>query len=108
LLAHRVRGPGAIARGGPVDGLAVCTAPIEQVAAFVATDGARGGIVTWLDDRNNLGDRPFTQHVLASGAVDPNWPVNGRALTQSSPAGVCFARLEVEGNAFTQRVAILR
>src|SRR5262249_3509766 len=28
--------------------------------------------------------RPFVQHVLATGSVDPDWPVNGRALTASN------------------------
>jgi len=83
IFAQRVLGSGTIASGWPADGLAVCTAPQEQVGARIASDGANGAIVTWLNDPDNLHHNPFVHHLLASGVVDPAWPVNGRALSQS-------------------------
>ena len=84
IFAQRVLGTGAIAPGWPVDGRAVCTAPIDQIHPLLTSDGASGAIVTWLDARNGRNHNPFAQHVLASGAIDPAWPVNGRALSLSS------------------------
>ena len=84
IYAQRVLGSGAIAPGWPVDGLAVCIAPFEQVAPVIASDGASGAIVTWQDLRSGTNHNPFAQHVLASGTVDPAWPANGIALSLSS------------------------
>ena len=84
IFAQRVLGTGAIDPGWPVDGRAVCTAPIDQVNPLITSDGASGAIVTWRDARNGANHNPFAQHVLASGAIDAAWPVNGRALSLSS------------------------
>jgi hypothetical protein len=84
IFAQRVLGSGAIAPGWPVDGRALCTAPIEQIMPHITSDGAGGAIVTWKDLRNGENHNPFAQHVLASGTIDPGWPVNGRALSLSS------------------------
>jgi hypothetical protein len=83
IFAQRVRVTGAIASGWPANGLAVCTAPIDQIAPAITSDGRDGAIVTWLDLRNDSNHNPFVQHVLGSGSVDPAWPVNGRALSLS-------------------------
>jgi hypothetical protein len=84
IYAQRVLGSGAIAAGWPVDGRAVCTAPVLQDHPIITSDGASGAIVTWLDARNGQNHNPFAQHVLASGAIDAAWPDNGRALSLSS------------------------
>jgi hypothetical protein len=83
IFAQRVLGSGAIAAGWPQDGLAVSTAALEQVQPLITADGASGAIVTWRDFRNGLNHSPFAQHLLATGTVDPAWPVNGRALSLS-------------------------
>ncbi len=83
IYAQRVLGSSAIAAGWPVDGRAVRLAPIEQVEPILTPDGASGAVVTWRDARNGQ-HNPFAQHVLASGVVDPAWPVNGKALSTSS------------------------
>ena len=83
IFAQRVLVTGAIAPGWPANGLAVCTAPVEQITPAIASDGADGAIVTWQDLRNEVNHNPFVQHVLGSGSVDPAWPVNGRALSLS-------------------------
>jgi hypothetical protein len=84
IFAQRVLGSGAIAPGWPVNGRAVCIAPLEQIDPVITSDGAGGAIVSWRDFRSGVSHNPFAQHVLASGAIDPAWPVNGRALSLSS------------------------
>src|SRR5215831_8978269 len=63
----------------PHFGRAVETAGDSQVHSSIVTDGSDGAIVVWQDPRlprMNI----FAQHLLASGDVDPAWPVDGRAL----------------------------
>ena len=71
--------PGIAAADWPPFGRAVETAGTSQVHSSIATDGSDGAIVVWQDPRlprTNI----FAQHLLASGDVDPAWPVDGRAL----------------------------
>ena len=84
IYAQRLLGSGAIAPGWPANGRAVCTAPLEQLAPIITSDGASGAIVSWQDLRNGANRNTFAQHVLASGPIDTAWPVNGRALSLSS------------------------
>ncbi len=84
IFAQRVTGSGAIAAGWPADGREVCSAPIGQKAPIIIADGASGAIVSWQDLRNGGNFGQFAQHVLASGAIDPVWPVNGTALSRST------------------------
>src|SRR5262249_54451350 len=62
----------------------LCTAATYQSRPAITTDGAGGAIVTWQDGR--LGG-VYAQHVTATGAVDPFWPLDGRALTSIVPYG---------------------
>src|SRR5204863_2209560 len=72
----------------------VCSVIGEQIVPAIISDGAGGAFVAWMDSRSGttLTDIDvFAQHVLASGAVDPNWPVNGAPVTiapkaQTGPA----------------------
>jgi len=89
IFAQHVLGSGAIAPGWPANGIAVATAADDEVHPLIVTDGlapgaaGSGAIVTWQDDRDGINHDPFVQHVLATGSVDPAWPVNGRALSLS-------------------------
>jgi hypothetical protein len=47
-----------------------------QSHAEIASDGAGGAFVVWDEDTKDI----FAQHVLASGALDPTFPADGRAL----------------------------
>jgi hypothetical protein len=81
IFAQHVLGTGQVDPRWPANGLAVCAAPGRQEFPVVVEDGSGGVIVAWDDLRSSTtGDDIFSQHVLASGAVDPAWPVNGRAL----------------------------
>jgi hypothetical protein len=84
IFAQRVLGSGAIAPGWPMDGLEVTNAPVGQKEPIVIPDGAHGAIVNWRDLRNGGSFDLFAQHVLASGAIDSNWPVNGTLLSRSN------------------------
>lgn len=84
VYAQHVRQDGSADPAWPALGLAVCTAPYDQVDLKVVADGAGGGIIAW-EDRRSGGDVPsyndiYAHHVLSSGAVDPAWPLNGLAL----------------------------
>jgi hypothetical protein len=90
IYAQHVLASGAVDGSWPADGRALCTASSDQTIPVIVTDGAGGAVATWNDQRNSNYDI-FAQHVLASGAVDPAWPTDGRALCtlagqQSNPA----------------------
>ena len=58
-------------------GVAVCIAPADQQGAVLASDGAGGVIIAWMDPR----DTPFdiyAQRVSAAGTIQ--WPVDGVAV----------------------------
>jgi len=69
----------------PAFGRALTRALGSQLGPTVATDGAAGAIVAWLD-RGAPAFNIRAQHVRASGEVDPAWPTNGRALLTDSLA----------------------
>jgi hypothetical protein len=79
VYAQHVLASGAVDPAWPLDGRALCTAVDYQVYPTIVADGAGGAIVTWDDSRSGTADI-YAQHVLSSGAVDPAWPVDGRAL----------------------------
>jgi hypothetical protein len=83
IYAQRVLSSGVVDPAWPVNGRALCTAIREQFEPKIVADGAGGAIVTWYDVRSGT-NRVFAQHVLASGAVDPAWPVDGRAVTNGA------------------------
>src|SRR5437867_1453396 len=80
IYAQHVLASGAVDGAWPVDGRALCTAASDQLGPTIVSDGAGGAIVTWYDGRSGSFYDIYAQHVLASGAVDGAWPVDGRAL----------------------------
>ena len=96
IYAQHVLAGGAVDPAWPTDGRALCTAAGDQAYPVITADGGApaaggsGAIVSWMDARGGVNDI-YAQHVLASGAVDPAWPADGRALctaagSQYSPA----------------------
>ena len=81
VYAQHVLNSGVADPAWPVNGRAVCTAVGDQGRPTITSDGAHGAIVAWSDSRIFATSHIFAQHVLASGAVDPAWPVNGRAIS---------------------------
>jgi hypothetical protein len=80
IYAQHVLASGAVDPAWPADGRALCTALDNQNNPTVVSDGSGGAIVTWEDNRSGTDLDIYAQHVLASGAADPAWPANGRAL----------------------------
>lgn len=77
------------------NGVALCTAPNNQVNPKIDTDGAGGAIVTWQDKRNNSDYDIYAQAVNAAGTVQ--WTANGLVVcnavnVQNNP------RIEPDGN----------
>ncbi len=68
----------------PAHGVAVCAVPGLQGQTVIASDGAGGAFVGWLDDRPGA-HGVYVQHVLAAGRWDPAWPENG--LEVCGPTG---------------------
>ncbi len=84
IYAQHVLAGGTVDFGWPADGRALCTAAGNQTVPAIVSDGAGGAIVAWDDRRNaGIGDI-YAQHVLAAGAVDGAWPVDGRAVCSAS------------------------
>ena len=84
IYAHHVLATGAVDPAWPVNGTTVCSAIGEQLSPVLISDGAGGAFIAWTDSRSGTTVNEldiFAQHVLASGAIDPNWPVNGAPVT---------------------------
>lgn len=62
----------------PVDGLEVSGASGEQLAPMLASDRRGGVLVAWQSRRGER-SKVYVQHLLPSGRLDPEWPVNGTA-----------------------------
>jgi hypothetical protein len=79
LYAHHVLSIGEVDPLWPLDGIELSTAPGPQQQASIVPDGSGGAIAVWRQGGNPTSDI-YAQHVLASGALDPNWPESGRPV----------------------------
>jgi hypothetical protein len=77
VYAGSVNGPGG---EWPLDGRPLGTGAGDQEYPSAVPDGSGGAIVCWRDNRTGAYD-VHAVHVLATGDVDPGWPVNGSALS---------------------------
>ena len=84
IYAQHVLASGVADPAWPADGRALSTAANDQSRPAIAADGAGGAIITWPDLRNGTNSDIYAQHVLASGAVDPAWSVDGNALSTAA------------------------
>jgi hypothetical protein len=84
IFAHRILASGVRDPGWPTEGRAICTAIRGQLSPVLASDGLGGSIVAWHDFRGGNTCDVYAQHLSSSGAVDPAWPADGRALTTAS------------------------
>jgi hypothetical protein len=80
IYAQHVRTGGGVDPAWPVNGRALCSALADQKNPSIIPDGTGGAIIAWRDGRNLAGYDIYAHHLLASGAADPAWPANGRAL----------------------------
>ena len=86
IYAMHVLANAALDPAWPVNGRAVCTASGTQISARIASDGAGGAIVVWNDQRVSSDGDIYAHRVLANGMLDPAWPVNGRAVCDTTGA----------------------
>ena len=84
IYASHVLSSGVPDPAWPVNGLAVCTAPGNQSLpqtntnpTVILSDGSGGALVMWFDARDGEPRGSYVHHVLASGALDPQWPTGG-------------------------------
>ncbi len=84
IYAQRVLASGTVDPAWPVNGRAVCIAANGQFGPRMIPDGSGGAIITWEDHRSGPNPDVYAQRVLASGTVDPAWPVNGRAVCDTA------------------------
>ncbi len=76
IYAQRINASGLVV--WTTDGVALCTASMDQNYPQITSDVAGGAIVTWLDYRNGTNYDIYTQRVNASGSMV--WSSNGEAL----------------------------
>ena len=79
IYAQHMLSSGLADLAWPTDGQALCTAPGGQLLPTIVSDGAHGAIVSWTDNRDPT-PHIFAHHILASGALDRAWPVDGLVL----------------------------
>jgi hypothetical protein len=83
ILATRITGAGTLATGWSASGVLVCGLAADQTAPAVASDGAAGAFLAWVDARAGS-DRThiYAQRLDGSGAAQ--WPANGILVDGSS------------------------
>ncbi len=87
LYAQHVLSDGRLDDTWPGTGVALTTALGDQSNPRMTSDGAGGAIVTWIDTRpGSNGLDVYAQHVLATGVVDPLWPVDGFPVATAADA----------------------
>ena len=83
IYARRISAAGV--PQGTANGVAICTAAGWQSDVRIISDGQAGALLTWHDQRTDAGDI-YVQRLLSFNFVDPNFPVNGRALCTATGA----------------------
>ncbi len=92
MFAQHVLATGVVDPAWPAGGSTLSFRLKLQSHAEIASDGAGGAFVTWNENSQDVS----AQHVLASGALDPAFPADGRVLVnlpsqQGDPAIVATA-----------------
>lgn len=76
MRAQHLLATGVLDASWLATGVSLSFASTEETSQVMASDGGGGAIVAWQQGGSDV----FAQHVLASGALDPIYPVNGRAV----------------------------
>ena len=79
IYGSRVLSDGSLAPGWPINGLALCTAPNEQLIPLSASDGSGGAYVTWDDGRNTPWDL-YLLRIGADGLPTLGWQPDGNLI----------------------------
>src|SRR5262249_46373849 len=96
---QRITPAGTISPGWPVGGLPICTAAGNQGTPKLLAEPGGGVLAVWADRRDSVTNSTdvYAQRVLASGGVDPSWPVNGRAI-YAGPFGQTLQDVAPDGH----------
>ncbi|MCA9756937.1 MAG: T9SS type A sorting domain-containing protein [Candidatus Eisenbacteria bacterium] len=76
VLVQRILSNGVQAPGWPEGGVVLDPVPGTPERPVACSDGEGGVIVAWDD-----AERIYVHHVLPSGQVDPDWPADGRLVS---------------------------
>jgi hypothetical protein len=81
IYAQRISASGATQWQS--NGVAICTAPGDQLGTAIASDGAGGAIISWEDKRaGSLDSNIYVQRINSAGAFI--WATNGVAICTAS------------------------
>ena len=85
IYANRVNSAGSIAPGWSAGGLAIRSTSFDEAAPCIAADGAGGGILAWIDNRNGGSNFDiYSIRVTGAGAVAGGWSSSGVALCNAT------------------------
>lgn len=98
VYAAALDSAGDPAAGWPANGIPVCTAMGEQRDVSLATDGAGGAYLYWLDRRSGSLQH-YLQRVTNVGTLASGWPVDGQfiAAEPGDPGPYAIASDGVDG-----------
>ena len=82
LYAQHVLADGTLDPAWPVGDLGFNMAFGGHSNIALLPDGTGGVLAVWDDNRSGLD--VYSHHLLANGAVDPGWPVDGRAVSTAA------------------------
>jgi beta propeller repeat protein len=85
VMAQHVTKSGAIAPGWGGSGVSLTRTPDPKFATGIASDGAGGAVVTWMDRRNGADWDVYAQEVTAGGLVGPDYCLRCGDLQTVSP-----------------------
>src|SRR5258707_744344 len=77
IYAQRINGAGVLQ--WTTNGVSISTAVDDQSIPTIATDGAGGAIITWIDNRSLVNKDIYAQHINSAG--DVLWTGDGVAIS---------------------------
>jgi flagellar hook capping protein FlgD len=84
IYSQHVLASGAPDPDWTANGTPVCTVAGDQVNPRMISDGAGGAIIAWQDRRNGSSSDVYAHRLLATGAVDPTWTLNGTLVCDAA------------------------
>jgi len=63
------------------DGTRLTVAPLAQISAALAPDGAGGAFAAWVDSRAGNGSDIYAQRINGAGTIPAGWQADGNGLT---------------------------
>jgi len=76
IYAQHISSTGALLWN--VDGVAICTAILDQIEPRIVSDGFGGAIITWKDNRNSNDGDVYAQKINSNGEV--LWTIEGTPI----------------------------